>query len=261
MNRRQAAGFRLSTTLPRGEGYCAPDAVARSVLAGLARPRALLEPGSGASGAGAGPRVLVVGGGFGGMMATRLLAHAEVEVTLLDRNTTTLFAPLLYQCATGILSEGEITRPLREVFERSRNVTVLLGDAVTVDASARQLTAARARRVDVRAGVRLLDPGRRDAPVLLRSRRVRRVGAGDEVDRRCARGATPDLQRVRVRRDAAARSMRAVADVRGRRRGSDRGRARGPDPRAGHAHDRQGVSPHRSEPRRVCCCSTGSTGR
>jgi NADH:ubiquinone reductase (H+-translocating) len=89
------------------------------------------------------PRVLVVGGGFGGMMATRLLAHAEVEVTLLDRNTTTLFAPLLYQCATGILSEGEITRPLREVFKGRRNVTVLLGDAVTVDARARKLTAAR----------------------------------------------------------------------------------------------------------------------
>ena len=89
------------------------------------------------------PRVLVVGGGFGGMMATRLLARAEVEVTLLDRNTTTLFAPLLYQCATGILSEGEITRPLREVFERDRNVTVLLGDAVTVDPGARTLTAAR----------------------------------------------------------------------------------------------------------------------
>jgi NADH dehydrogenase len=89
------------------------------------------------------PRVLVVGGGFGGMMATRLLARKEVEVTLLDRNTTTLFAPLLYQCATGILSEGEITRPLREVFEKDPNVTVLLGDAVTVDAEARRLTATR----------------------------------------------------------------------------------------------------------------------
>jgi NADH dehydrogenase len=89
------------------------------------------------------PRVLVVGGGFGGMMATRLLARAEVDLTLLDRSTTTLFAPLLYQCATGILSEGEITRPLRDVFERNQNVTVLLGDAVTVDAEARRLTAAR----------------------------------------------------------------------------------------------------------------------
>jgi NADH dehydrogenase len=96
-----------------------------------------------ASRPGARPRVLVVGGGFGGMMATRLLARAEVDVTLLDRNTTTLFAPLLYQCATGILSEGEITRPLRDVFERDQNVTVLLGDAVAVDADARRLTAAR----------------------------------------------------------------------------------------------------------------------
>ena len=93
--------------------------------------------------AGGRPRVLVIGGGFGGMMATRLLARAEVEVTLLDRSTTTLFAPLLYQCATGILSEGEITRPLREVFEDNPNVTVLLGDAVTVDAQAKKVTVAR----------------------------------------------------------------------------------------------------------------------
>jgi NADH:ubiquinone reductase (H+-translocating) len=96
-----------------------------------------------ASSGAARPRVLVVGGGFGGMMATRLLAHAEVEVTLLDRSTTTLFAPLLYQCATGILSEGEISRPLREVFEHEHNVTVLLGDAVAVDVKARRLTARR----------------------------------------------------------------------------------------------------------------------
>src|ERR1700744_4730511 len=101
------------------------------------------SPASGASGAGRRPRVLVVGGGFGGMMATRLLAHSEVEVTLLDRNTTTLFAPLLYQCATGILSEGEITRPLREVFERNRNVRVMLADAVAVDVKARRLPARR----------------------------------------------------------------------------------------------------------------------
>jgi len=111
------------------------DASAPDLTANAAFPSAT----DGASGTGARPRVLVVGGGFGGMMATRLLAHTEVEVTLLDRSTTTLFAPLLYQCATGILSEGEITRPLREVFERDRNVTVLLGDAVTVDAEARRL--------------------------------------------------------------------------------------------------------------------------
>ena len=108
-------------------------------------PRVGLRPSANgpAPAARARPRVLVVGGGFGGMMATRLLARSEVDVTLLDRNTTTLFAPLLYQCATGILSEGEITRPLREVFRGDDNVTVLLGDAVTVDAESKRLTAAR----------------------------------------------------------------------------------------------------------------------
>jgi NADH dehydrogenase len=97
----------------------------------------------GVSASGPRPRVLVVGGGFGGMTAARLLARQEVEVTLVDRSTTTLFAPLLYQCATGILSEGEITRPLREVFERNRNVRVMLADAVAVDVKASRLTARR----------------------------------------------------------------------------------------------------------------------
>ena len=103
----------------------------------------------GVSASGPRPRVLIVGGGFGGMTAARLLARQEVEVTLVDRSTTTLFAPLLYQCATGILSEGEITRPLREVFERNRNVRVMLADAVAVDAEGQAPHGAAPRWVDV----------------------------------------------------------------------------------------------------------------
>jgi choline dehydrogenase-like flavoprotein len=60
-------------------------------------------------------RVVVVGGGFAGMLAARRLAGAPVKVTILDRGTTNLFQPLLYQCATGLLSEGEISIPLRSV--------------------------------------------------------------------------------------------------------------------------------------------------
>jgi NADH dehydrogenase len=78
-------------------------------------------------------RVVVVGGGFAGMLAARRLAGARVDVTVLDRGTTNLFQPLLYQCATGLLSEGQISIPLRTVLRRHRNVRVVLGEAIDLD--------------------------------------------------------------------------------------------------------------------------------
>ena len=69
-------------------------------------------------------RVLVVGGGFGGLFAARFLRRAPVDVTLIDRVNHHLFQPLLYQVATGILSEGEIAPPIRNVLRRQRNVEV-----------------------------------------------------------------------------------------------------------------------------------------
>src|SRR3954469_12540487 len=85
-------------------------------------------------------RVVVVGGGFGGLYATRGLSQsAAVEVTLVDRRNFHLFQPLLYQVATGALSPGEIAQPLRSIFRKRQNVTVLLGEAVAVDADARQI--------------------------------------------------------------------------------------------------------------------------
>jgi NADH dehydrogenase len=89
------------------------------------------------------PKVVVVGGGFGGVYAARRLAEADADVTLLDRTTTSLFQPLLYQCATGLLSEGQITTPLRTLMRRHRNVRVVLGEACDLDATARVLTARR----------------------------------------------------------------------------------------------------------------------
>jgi NADH dehydrogenase len=79
------------------------------------------------------PRVVVVGGGFGGLQAVRKLRRAPVEVTLVDRRNFHLFQPLVYQVATGALSPGEIAAPLRGVFKRSRNVRVLLGEVVGFD--------------------------------------------------------------------------------------------------------------------------------
>jgi NADH dehydrogenase len=80
-----------------------------------------------------GQRVVVVGGGFGGLQAVHKLRRMPVEVTLIDRRNFHLFQPLVYQVATGALSPGEVATPLRSVFKRSRNVRVLLGEVDAVD--------------------------------------------------------------------------------------------------------------------------------
>jgi NADH dehydrogenase len=78
-------------------------------------------------------RVIIVGGGFGGLRAARALKSAPVDVTLLDRRNYHLFQPLLYQVATGSLSPGEIAAPLRSVLSRQHNTRVLLGEVVDLD--------------------------------------------------------------------------------------------------------------------------------
>src|SRR5262245_7106321 len=85
-------------------------------------------------------RVLIVGGGFAGLYAAKGLSHEpRVTVTLVDRRNFHLFQPLLYQVATGALSPGEIAQPLRSIFRRRKNTTVLLGEAVGIDAVTRQV--------------------------------------------------------------------------------------------------------------------------
>src|ERR1700689_1604660 len=81
-------------------------------------------------------RVVIVGGGFGGLFAARALRRAPVEVTLVDRAYHHLFQPLLYQCATGILSEGQIAAPLRSVLKKHKNVKVALAEATGIDVGA-----------------------------------------------------------------------------------------------------------------------------
>lgn len=87
--------------------------------------------------------MVIVGGGFGGLHAARGLKHSDVEVTVLSRGTSHLFQPLLYQCATGLLSEGSIGIPLRHLLRRQKNAHVALGEATSLDAEARILTASR----------------------------------------------------------------------------------------------------------------------
>lgn len=78
-------------------------------------------------------RVVIVGGGFGGLAAAKGLAKAAVEVTLVDRRNFHLFQPLLYQVATGSLSPGEIASPLRGILKRQRNTRVVMAEVVGID--------------------------------------------------------------------------------------------------------------------------------
>jgi NADH dehydrogenase len=84
-------------------------------------------------------RVVILGGGFGGLYAAQSMKHIPAEIKLLDRRNFHLFQPLLYQVATGSLSPGEIASPLRSVLRRQKNVQVLLGEAVDLDPDKRKL--------------------------------------------------------------------------------------------------------------------------
>ena len=78
-------------------------------------------------------RVVVIGSGFGGLFSTKALKHADVDVTLISKTTHHLFQPLLYQVATGILSQGEIAPSTREVLARQKNARVILGNVTGID--------------------------------------------------------------------------------------------------------------------------------
>jgi len=85
------------------------------------------------------PEVIVVGGGFGGLYAARALRGAPVHVTIVDRRNHHLFQPLLYHVATAALNPADIAAPIRSVFRGSKNVSVVLAEAVAVDATARKV--------------------------------------------------------------------------------------------------------------------------
>jgi len=87
-------------------------------------------------------RVVIIGGGFGGLRAARALKSAPVDVTLIDRRNYHLFQPLLYQVATGSLSPGQIAAPIRGVLSRQKNTRVLMGDVVDIDPLAKRVVLA-----------------------------------------------------------------------------------------------------------------------
>ena len=88
------------------------------------------------------PHVLIIGGGFGGLSAAKVLRGRPVRVTLLDRHNYHLFQPLLYQVATATLSPGDIAAPIRWIFRRSPNIRVLLGQASSIDLKSRRVSLA-----------------------------------------------------------------------------------------------------------------------
>src|SRR3954471_20683684 len=93
----------------------------------------------------ANPRVLIIGGGFGGLYAARALKKAPVDVLLVDRTNHHVFQPLLYQVATATLSPTDICAPIRWLLRRQRNTEVVLEEVTRIDPGARTVTCANGR--------------------------------------------------------------------------------------------------------------------
>src|SRR5215831_10057807 len=79
------------------------------------------------------PKVVIIGGGFGGLWAAFHLRNKSVDVTLIDRKNHHVFQPLLYQVATAVLSPGEIAQPIRRILYYAKNIEVILGDVADFD--------------------------------------------------------------------------------------------------------------------------------
>ncbi len=103
--------------------------------------------------AGARHRIVVIGGGFGGLQAVKALGRVDAEITLIDRHNYHLFQPLSYQVATGALSPGDIAMPLRHVFRRQKQVRVLLAEVASFDLAARHVLV----RAEVPQGMMRID--------------------------------------------------------------------------------------------------------
>src|SRR3984893_6063731 len=86
-------------------------------------------------------RVVIVGGGFAGIAAVRALKHCDADVVLIDRRNHHIFQPLLYQVATAVLAPSEIAAPIRQLAEKQKNVSVMLGEVIGVDMSSRSVEA------------------------------------------------------------------------------------------------------------------------
>src|SRR5712672_158696 len=82
-------------------------------------------------------RIVIVGGGFAGIAAVRALKHCDADVVLIDRRNHHIFQPLLYQVATAVLAPSEIAAPIRQLAQKQKNVSVMLGEVIGVDTNSR----------------------------------------------------------------------------------------------------------------------------
>ena len=167
------------------------------------------------------PRVVVVGGGFGGLQCAKALRGEPVDVLLVDQRDYHLFTPLLYQVASCLLNPSEIAAPLRKVFRGAPNVRYRQGEVVHVDLDGEAADARRRRG----ARVRRLRPRDRERHELLRQRRRSSEHALGLKD--LGRGAPAPQPRARVLRAATTTDVDAgrdgaLPDVLHRRRGADR---------------------------------------
>src|ERR1700676_1806596 len=83
------------------------------------------------------PRIVIVGGGFGGLATAKALKNTPAEIVLIDRTNHHLFQPLLYQVATSVLTPGQIGSPIRGILRKQHNTTVVLGEVTGVDQDAK----------------------------------------------------------------------------------------------------------------------------
>src|SRR6185437_274308 len=93
-------------------------------------------------------RVVIVGGGFGGLSTAKGLKHCQLDITLVDKTNHHLFQPLLYQVASAALSPGEIAVPIRETLRKQENATVIMGDVERIDKKKKQIILMNGDRVD-----------------------------------------------------------------------------------------------------------------
>jgi NADH:ubiquinone reductase (H+-translocating) len=92
-------------------------------------------------------KVVIIGGGFGGLWAAEALGNAPVQVTVIDRKNHHVFQPLLYQVATAVLSPGEIAQPIRRILHKYKNIEVILGEAVEFDKESNEVVIGDGARV------------------------------------------------------------------------------------------------------------------
>src|SRR6266446_6812508 len=139
------------------------------------------------------PRVVIVGGGFGGLAAAKALGKAPVEVILIDRTNHHVFQPLLYQVATSVLAPSQMSSPIREVLRRHKNTTVIMGEVTGVDKVQRCVFVNDADREHV--------PVRYDYLILATGARHSYFGHnGFEKPGRCRRYSKQNPQRLRAGR-------------------------------------------------------------